>query len=307
MKAKSLINIYWFCQSVKYGGFVAASSQSNVSAATLSRAVAQLEEQMGEKLLYRNAKTFQLTSSGDACYRQFAPVFEQLDDEWAALASSQPVLSGDITISCPEPFADFFLQAVAIAFMDEHPEVNIHIQFAADANRFLEDQIDLAVITKPTRIPYLIQRQLFSVDQVLAASPEYLEKHGHPETVQALNDLQLLVGNTATRWEFIEAGNPVSITPHPRYSVNSLRLVVLAAVSGAGICMLSRAMFYRYQAQHELEQVLPNIQCPKGNAYVVWPDRKLVPARVAAFRDRLFEQMQDPEGFLSSISDCRAI
>ena len=48
MKAKEMSSLYWFCQSVEYGGFAAASLQTRVSAPTLSRAVSQLEDRLGE-------------------------------------------------------------------------------------------------------------------------------------------------------------------------------------------------------------------------------------------------------------------
>ncbi len=63
MKAKDISNLYLFCQSVECGGFAAASLKTHVSAPTLSRAVASLEDKLGEKLVHRNAKQFQLTTA----------------------------------------------------------------------------------------------------------------------------------------------------------------------------------------------------------------------------------------------------
>lgn len=302
MKEKALVNMYWLCQAVQHGSFAAASTHNRISAATLSRAVAQLEEQVGEKLLYRNAKTFQLTSSGERCYQRFAPLFEQLDEAWEGLASQQPVLRGDITVSCPEAFADFFLQPVIMAFMADHPQVNIAIRFAPDAGRFLDDQIDLAIVNRPTSIPYLIQRQLFSVDMALVASPGYLAARGRPVTVRDLDDHSRLVSNTGIPWTFVEDGETVSVTRPPRYAVNSLRLGLQAAEAGAGICLLPYGMVADRIAGQTLEQVLAGVVCPQGSAYIVWPDRKLIPARVAAFRDQLLDAMQNPADFLQAMA-----
>jgi len=51
-----------------------------------------------------------------------------------------------------------------------------------------------------------------------------------------------------------------------------------------------------------LNAVLPEVQCPKGVVYMVWADRKLVSARVAAFRDLITERMSQPWKFLSFVS-----
>ncbi|MDO6685202.1 MULTISPECIES: LysR family transcriptional regulator [unclassified Agarivorans] len=302
MKAKDMSNLYWFCQSVEYGGFAAASLQHKVSAPTLSRAVAQLEAQLGEKLLHRNAKLFQLTTSGNEYYQRFAPLFKQLDEQWLQLSNSQTSLTGDILVSCPEPFADYFLQQIAIEFMSTHPGVNIHIKFASDTERFFDDQIDLAVTTLPATASDLVQRKLFDSQLCLLASPNYLAKHGHPSSVEDLLQHNLLAGNTMKHWEFKQDGKTQQIPLNPKYSINSLRLTIQAACSGVGICLIPSTTASQFIEQGKLELLLSEAECQGGTTYIVWADRKLVPSRVTAFREMIFERMRQPLGFLAAIS-----
>ncbi|GGP57773.1 LysR family transcriptional regulator [Shewanella saliphila] len=302
MNSKDMANLYWFCQAVESGGFAAASLQTQVSAATISRAVAQLEQQLGEKLLHRNAKQFQLTLAGEEYHQRFSVIFEQLGEQWQQLNNSQPRLTGDIYVSCPEPFADYFLQQLAIKFMQQHPDVNIHIRFASDTERFIEDQIDLAVVTTPTTTAHLVQRRLFESTLALAASPEYIKQHGQPQQVEELLQHQLLAGNTMPHWKLKMHDQSFTVPIKPKYSVNSLRLTIQAAKAGVGICLLPQAALTVFAERGELVPVLPQVQCPSGSAYIVWVDRKLLSARVAAFRDSIFEHMQHPDEFLVSIT-----
>lgn len=302
MKAKDISSLYGFCLAVEHGGFAAASLRSRVSAPTLSRAVAQLEETLGEKLVHRSAKQFRTTAAGDDCYQRFAPLLKQLEDQWGLLSNTQPALAGDIRVSCPEPFADGFLQQTAIEFMRLHPGVTIHIEFSSDTNHFFDDQIDLAVATNPPKAPHLIQRRLFDMELSLAASPDYLAQHSRPSRAEDLLQHHLLAGNRLPFWEFRENSERVRIPLSPKYSVDSLRLVIQAACAGMGICLIPKATLLPLAGRGQLERLLPQVACPTGVVYLVWADRQLVSARVKAFREMILARLNDPTGFLSALS-----
>ena len=307
MKAKDVSNLYWFCQSVESGSFAAASLRTKVSAPTLSRALSALEEKVGEKLVHRNAKQFQLTTAGEEFYQRFTTVFKQLDEEWVQLSNSQPVLTGDIHISCPEPFADFFLQDIAVEFMKLHPEVNVHVHFASDTDRFIENKIDLAIVIAPPTISNLIQKPLFKTELALAASPSYLQEHGRPEWISDLLEHHLLAGNTTPYWELIQHGQTVKVPVKPRYSVDSLRLSIRAARAGLGICLLPKNALSAFVEQGELEVVLPDADISSNSPYLLWADRKLMAARVVAFREMIFERMTQPLDFLEAVTEAKFV
>ncbi|WP_240695223.1 LysR family transcriptional regulator [Corallincola luteus] len=295
-------NLYWFCQAVGFGGFAAASHHVGASAPTLSRAVSQLEQQVGEKLIHRNAKQFQLTTAGEEYYQRFAGLFMALQEQWGQRSNVQPTYSGDVHVSCPEPFADYFLQGLAIDFMAQHPQVRIYIHFASDTEHFFDEHIDLAIVTRATEAPHLVQKRLFSSETALAASPSYLASHGSPASVEELLNHDLLAGNTQQSWLFNQAGESIRIPLKPKYFVNSLRLSIQAACDGVGICLMPKDNLHALQSQGLLTQVLAEVECPAGVAYMVWADRKLIPARVAAFRDLIFDHLQ-AKTILSSIGD----
>jgi len=295
INTKHMTNLYWFCLSVECGGFTAASVKAKTSAPTVSRSVAHLEEQLNEKLLHRDAKNFQLTNTGEEVYKKFANIFAALGEQWTSLSNSQGELTGDIHISCPEPFADFFLQSLAIEFMNMHPKVNIHVHFASDTDSFIDEKIDLAIATMPATASHLVQRRLFESELVLAASPSYLEHYGELKNANELLSHNLLAGNNLPYWSLKEAGEVVKIPVNPKYSINSLRLNIQAAVAGVGICLMPKEALNRLTHLNKLKPVLPDVECPTGTVYIVWTDRKMISSRVVTFRDLIFERMSsDP-------------
>ena len=296
INTKHITNLYWFCLSVECGGFSAASIKARISAPTVSRSVAHLETQLNEKLLHRDAKNFQLTNAGEEVYRKFAHVFAELDQQWTSLSNSQGELTGDIQISCPEPFADFFLQPLAIEFMNTHPKVNIHVQFALDTDEFINEKIDLAIATVPTRTAHLVQRRLFETELALAASPSYLARYGEPRNAKELINHHLLASNNLSYWSLKEAGELIKVPIKAKYTINSLRLNIRAAIADAGICVLPKVALEHLTQQAKILPVLPDLECQKGTAYLVWTDRKMISSRVVAFRDLIFARMNsDPE------------
>lgn len=292
MKDKVLNQIYCFCQVVECGGFVSASRQYKASAPTLSRAVATLETHCGEKLLHRNAKQFRLTSTGENYYRRFAPLFKALDEQWQDANNAQAELTGDIRISSTVPFVNFFLQDLAVEFIQAHPKVNIHIYYQQDTTRFIDDQIDLAITNTTVKAPYLVQRKLFEVPIGFAAAPDYVEKYGQPKKVTDLPNYDLLLGDTNTpMWQIEQAGKHHKIPINPRYQVDNPSLIQAAAIAGLGICLMPLPILKRLEQTGKLMQLLKDASCPVNKTYLVWLDKKLISSRVKAFRDLLFHQV----------------
>jgi len=301
MHTRELTNLYWFCKAVEYGGYSQASANTKVSAPTISRAVSQLESHVGDKLIHRHSKLFLLTSLGEEYFQRVSPILSQLDQEWALLLNNQTELAGDICVSCPEPFADFFLQDLAVEFMAEHPKVNLHIIFSSDTSKYFAERVDLAIVTTPATIPTLIQKTLFETDLALAASPAYLNARGIPNSIGELSQHDLLAGNTMPIWGFAGDQEQVKMPVSPRYSINSLRLMFKATLDGVGIGLIPKVVLLKYAQKNQLCAVLPDIECPKGKAYLVWSDRILISRRVVAFREKLTERMKETDDFLLTV------
>lgn len=301
MKSRNLSDLYLFCQSVRHGGYVAASKVTGVSASSLSRAVSQLEASLGEKLIHRTAKQFNLTAQGHLCFQRFDALFEAIDEKWIEQTNLQNKLVGDIRISCPEPFADNFLNAMALEFMAKHPDVNIHISFATKANDFFEKQMDLAVCTSLPDIPQLVQRKLMSMPFVLVASPAYLKEKGKPKAISDLQDHRLLTSSDTPFWEFEVQGKTIKLPFKPRFLIDNPRTITKAACTGLGISLVPEATIKNMVDEGTLEIVLPKAQVKKGEVFLVWADQHLIARRIKEFKDTIINRLNKDE-LLSAIS-----
>ena len=87
-----------------------------------------------------------------------------------------------------------------------------------------------------------------------------------------------------------------------KYAINSLRLTVQAACAGTGICLVPKATLLPFVDSGQLEILLADAKPTAGDAYMVWADRKLVSARVNAFREMILERIETPSGFIRAIT-----
>jgi len=288
MKNKNLSNLYWFCQVVKHGGFTPAARRLAVSTPTLSRAVANLERQVGEKLLHRNAKQFQLTVAGETYYATLNEHFEKLDEQVLHLNNRQLELSGDLRLMVPHDLVKAFVHDWTLEFLELYPKLRVHLVTGVDDSQFISHQLDLAIVVEPAHNKDLIQRRVFGAELWLAASPKYLAENSTPTSLQDLQDHHLLSSIGRTVWRFGEQ----SLRVRPSYSVDSMNLLIDAACRHRGICLALSKMLEKALEEKQLVRVLEDLPVPRNSIYMLYSDRELIPAKVVALRNFLVEKFK---------------
>lgn len=296
MKSIDLNALNSFCEIVREGSITKAAQKLSMSAPTLSRHLAQLEEHLGQKLVHRHAKQFRLTIDGERYYNTLSADFSQLQDQLAALNDRADVLSGSIRISCPESMAIDYLHDWSLEFLALHSQVDIEIRFAISDQHFVDDQLDLSLVVVPPTQPSLVQRKLLDTKMCVTAAPSYLAEKGQPATPQDLVHFDLLTSDRQKGWAFVVNGERYEFFPKPRYSVNSIRTMVDATIKGMGI--MYGPLFYAREPLRDgrLVQILPEYETEMRHVYMVYADRRLMPTRVRVFKDYIEEKMQGLTG-----------
>lgn len=291
MKSLDLNALSWFCEMVEAGSLTAAAKKLDVSAPTLSRNLSQMEDRVGQQLLFRNAKRFQLTTAGERYYNALSAGFSHLHEQISLLSDDGERLRGSIRVSCPESMAIDYLHGWVVDFLKLHPEVDINLKFAINDQQFIDDQLDLSLVVLPPTQPGLIQKKIFDTEMWVAASPDYLRQRGAPKCPQELTQYDLLTSDPMKSWAFKTPEGRYELTPTPRYVISSIRGVVDAAIKGLGIVYGPR--FYMRQPVDDgrLVRVLPKFETEMRHVYMVYADKRLMPTRVRAFKEFLLERL----------------
>ena len=153
----------------------------------------------------------------------------------------------------------------------------------------------------------LIQRHLMTIRYRVFASKDYLERHGTPTKAEDLDHHDIIVYGeeipapvTDLDW-LLEAGGSAGTRREPTLRVNSVYAIYRAVRSGLGIGALPH---YLSDEAPDLVEILPELEGPRMEAYLVYPEELRHSRRIAAVRDFLVkeaseyakeERLQEPE------------
>lgn len=163
------------------GGIAPAAKRLNVSAPSISTAIAQLEDALGVALFVRqHARGLALTPGGRRLYNAARELLEDAGALHAIAGEISDRIGGPIAIGCLVTIAAYFLPELRKAFEDRHPDARFRQVEAHQAELFrmiraaeidtaitydLEVPADIAFETLAELRPYA----LFAPDHPLAA------------------------------------------------------------------------------------------------------------------------------------------
>ncbi|MBX9933033.1 MAG: LysR family transcriptional regulator [Methylobacterium sp.] len=249
-----------FVAVVEAGSLAAAARKLGHSPATVTRAVAMLEERLGERLLHRSTRALRLTQHGEhqvAVYRSILAELAEADKGDAA----DPRIMGRIILTAPELFGRAILMPVVESFLEEHAGVSTRVLLLNRMVSLVEEGVDVAVRLAPLPASGLIAVKLGEMRRLLCAAPHYLARSGMPSTPGALHQhccIGTEEGTEREQWHFIERASgrdrPLSMAIRPRIALNSAGAAIDAAVRGNGIC---RVMAYQVVEHIDTGRLIP--------------------------------------------------
>ena len=290
---RDLNDLYYFTQVVEHGGFSAAGRALGLPKSKLSRRVAQLEDGLGVRLLQRSSRRFALTEMGQAYYRHCRAMVIEAEAADEVVEHSQAEPQGTIRVSCPVPLAQMRVGAIVADFLAAHPKVRIHLEATNRRVDVIEEGFDVALRVRqpPLEDSGLIVKVLEQDQRALVASPQFLERHGHPanpDDLAGLPSLAMTRPGGRHSWQLIdENGAEIEVVHQPRLVTDDMVVLRHAARQGLGIVQLPRLMVEADLREGLLEKTLTAWTPPRGLVHAVFPSRRgLVPA-VRLFLDAL--------------------
>ncbi len=156
-------------------------------------------------------------------------------------------------------------------------------------------EADGAIRMHAPKQPDLVQRHLMSMEWHVCASPEYLKQHGTPTRAEDLDDHRLILfGNYRPPVEDVnwlaDAGRKPGHVHRPVLEVNSLKAILLAIRSGAGIGAIPD---YAMSENTDLVRIMTDLKGPKIDVFFVYPEELRNSKWVAVFRDFLLARLAE--------------
>jgi len=306
---QDLNDLYYFAMVVEHGGFAAAERALGIPKSRLSRRISQLETDLGVRLLQRSTRRFAVTDVGQSVHRHAVSMLAEATAarEVVDRLSAEP--RGVVKASVPVGLAQELMPRLLPEFLARYPEVRVQLHVSNRRVDVINEGFDVAIRVR-TRFDddgSLVMRSFGQIQELLVASPKYLDRTGRPTSPE-----QLVEHTTMTmgedegrqRWELQGRDGEVRrVELKARVSGFDFPMLMALAKQGLGITMLPETMCADAVRSGELEVVLPDWRLPQGVAHAVFASRRGMLPAVRVFIDFLAEKL--PALIEESSLNCR--
>ncbi|UTH75080.1 LysR family transcriptional regulator [Chromobacterium sp. IIBBL 290-4] len=283
-----------FVAVAELGSFVAAADRLELSRAMVTKLVAALENRLGARLMHRTTRKLSLTEAGETYLAEAGSLLAELDELDARLShgASEPV--GRLRVSAPVSFGMRYLGGIVGGFHQIHPRIEVELSLNDRRVDLVEEGFDLALRVSNMADSTLVAKRLAQIRDLVAASPDYLAKHGEPRHPAELAEHQCLLYALTSQpnvWDYrAPDGSQDKVRVKGPLRANNGDVLTDAAVNGIGIVLQPRFLLEKALADGSLVAILPDYDWHCLDLSVVYPVRRHVPGKVRAFVEYLEER-----------------
>lgn len=229
-----------FVTTADLGNLSVAARRLDISPAVASAALKRLEQQLDVRLFSRSTRSLRLTPEGELFLGHARLALQSLDDGRQRLAGSKVGISGPLQLSAPSDFGRNTLLPWLDEFQLAHPQVQLRLLLGDRVADLFREPVDIALRYGAPEDSSLVALPVAASNRrVLCAAPQYLHKHGTPQTVDELSEhnclLYMLGGRLHDRWRFSDGKREQGISVKGDRVSDDADVVRRWAVSGAGL------------------------------------------------------------------------
>mgnify|MGYP003332685088 FL=1 len=281
-----------FARVADSGSFSRTAERVGLPKSTVSRRIAALERDLGERLLLRTTRKLTLTEFGQHLLVHAHQVADELDAAASLALHRQAQPSGRLAVSMPTDSFGIDLPRFIADFAMRYPAVTVDLDLSSRRVDLIGENFDLAI--RMGSLPddaTLVARRLFTGPWSLFAAPSYLALRGVPPSPDALEShdgvtIRRRTGES-TPWKLSRPDAQWTGLPHLRASANSPELLIQLAIQGVGIAPAPDWLALPHVGRGALRRVLPDWRLPDTIGWAVMPGRRLMPAKTRVFLEML--------------------
>ena len=283
-----------FVQVVENGSFSRAAKQLAMANSAVSRVVKRLEEKLGVNLINRTTRQLRLTEEGLQYFRRVQKILQEMAAAEAEMLAVHEVPQGVLRVDSAMPMVLHLLVPLAAKFNERYPHIQLSLASSEGYINLIDRKVDIALRAGELDDSGLRARHLFDSHFRVVASPDYLAKHGTPQSTEDLANHQCLgftEPSSLNTWTVLDAqGNPYKISPH--FTANSGEILRSLCLSGCGIACLSDFLVDNDIAEGKLIPLFIEQTSNKTLPFnAVYYSDKAVNLRLRVFLDFLVEEL----------------
>ncbi|MCB1351568.1 MAG: LysR family transcriptional regulator [Rhodobacteraceae bacterium] len=286
-----------FVATAQTGSFTAAAERLGISNRLTSKYVAELEAQLGARLLQRTTRRVGLTPAGERLLGRAPAWLDELEDLLGSVSEDAHGFKGTLRVSAPLTYGESHVTGLLTCFAAPHPDLTIDLRLSDAYADLAAEGIDLAIRIGTLTDSTLRARRLGQIRMIVAAAPGYIATHGapdHPEDLlhhACIHDTNARRSNSL-RWRFGPAGAPREVPITTRFMVNSARVACNLAAEGEGIVYCPDFVLGPDLAAGRLVRLLAAEETPSFDVNAVYLAGAVLPRKVRALIDFAAAEMR---------------
>lgn len=288
-----------FAKVVEERSYAGAARSMGVSVATVSRAVARLEDRLGGRLFNRSSRRLGLTDFGHRLADRAARLYIEAEEiEHVALeAARRP--RGLVRLAAPMSFGTRWVAPILPDFFRHYPDIAVDLHLSDEQVDLIVGGFDAALRIAVLEDSSLVAKRLAPARRFIVAAPSYLARYGrprHPDDLAAHPCLGYAYRAKRDVWRFTNnAGGGATVTPVGPLRVTNVDALIPTLLAGLAIAELPEFIAFGLLRTGQVEALLPDWSMTLGGLYFVTPTARARSAKVEALSSFLTERLSRPD------------
>lgn len=291
-----LEDVTLFVRSAALGSFSNAAREADLLPGQVSAAVHRLERDLDKRLFARSTRSLRLTAEGEKYLPYAQELLAVVQAGAESLHNNEDELQGELKVAVPSDIGRNILLPLITTFCEQHPKISLRLFLSDQRSDVFRDPVDVAIRYGALENSSYVALPLAEDNRrVMAASPDYLAKHGRPATLDEVAQHHCLLftmnGHVYDKWSFLENGMRRQLHVKSRLLCDDADVARRWAVEGMGIVYKSWIDLSADVLAGRLEVLLPQYPGEAAPLSLICPHRKQFSPAIrqlhGAFRDHL--------------------
>lgn len=283
-----------FASVADAGSFSGAATELGLSKATVSKAIARLEAELGVSLFHRTSRRLALTGSGAGLIEQARAILAsgRQAEECGREGALAP--SGTVRLAAPMSFGIAHLGEPLAQFLAAYPQITIDVRLSDARVDLVADGFDVALRIGQLADSSLIARKLCDVELLFVVGQPWLTAHGAPRHPADIDPRQIFSydnGRDPSPLRLTGPGGEAILSAEGRLRTNNADVALASVAAGIGVSLTPDFIAKPGLADGSLVRILTEWRAPPTALYLVTPPGRLRPRRVTALLDFLNENL----------------
>ena len=292
----SLEGLTIFVQVIESGSFSGAATELGHAVSHISKAITKLEKRLGARLINRTTRSLSLTDVGQVYFEKAKQIVADAYEAEQSITQLQDSPTGRLKISLPNSFGQSHMQPIVTQYLLQYPQVKLQVDFSSRLVDVIGEGFDLCVRMGQPQSSNLISRKLLDFEFITVATPDYFHKYGqpkHPHDLKSHLAIKYMYNQVPVTWEYRnENSETIHVDVENLVECNNLPMQKTLIMNGLGIGRLPSFMCDEEIKNGQLVRVLTQFEKSQQSAYLLYPHRLHLSAKVRAFVDLAIDYFQ---------------